>query len=182
MSSQINTLESLLSTARALELFLARSLEFKEASVEALEIVLARARESAAAVSAELAQKRQMITETEAALAAARAPSVPAPVKGARILWKTHSFTVASEEAIRQITTKIDSGALFCKKKSFTWARGKHHPSDSAPSKIISALRSSGGRASFAALEAAVALPTKGEHILQNYLRELHDQGIVSLA
>jgi hypothetical protein len=196
MSSQINTLQMLLSTSQDLEVFLARTLEFKQISIGALEQVLGRARASAEAVAAELAEKRKIIQETEAALASAAAEAAEAqkekdaaaaasaPTEAfsfdPNFRWKNQSFTVVSEEDVRQITAAIDGGELCSQLFSVNW-HGKHHPSSSAPRKIIRALKSAGGRASFADLDAATDLPAKGSHMLQNYLRELVRQGIVSL-
>lgn len=192
MSSQINTLQMLLSTSQDLEVFLARSLEFKQISIGALEQVIGRARASAEALAAELAEKRKTIQETQAALSAAEAEaqkekdvaaaSAPTEVFSfdPNFRWKNQTFSVASEEDVRQITAAIDGGELCSQISSVNW-HGKHHPSSSAPRKIIRALKSAGGRASFADLDAAADLPAKGSHMLQNYLRELVRQGIVSL-
>jgi hypothetical protein len=87
MSSQINTLQALLSTTQDLELFLARSLEFKQISIAALEQVLQRARETAEALAAELAEKRKIIQETEAALSAAAEAEAEAQKPAPRV-WR----------------------------------------------------------------------------------------------
>lgn len=101
MSSQTNTLETLLSTARDLEVFLARTLELKEIAVGALEIALERSRAAASAVAAELAEKRRVIQETEAALAEAEAAAA-APAKEGRT-WRVsdcHSYCPSGSWAL----------------------------------------------------------------------------------
>lgn len=81
----MNTLRALLSTTQDLEAFLEHSLEFKRVSICALEQVLARARAVAEDLEAELAEKRQIIAETQVALAAEAAAAEPK--KEARV-WR----------------------------------------------------------------------------------------------
>lgn len=197
MSSQINTLESLLSTARDLELFLERSLEFKLISIAALEQVLGRAREAAEAVATELADKRKMITDTEAALEEAKAAAPPAeeekpvaaatPVAAAargRIDWKKQTLTLVSGAELLRIVEDISSGVLTSGTASVHW-RGKHHPGALFPAKIIYALSNAQNKTlSFTDLaeELGGEIGLTGIHSLQNYLRELYKQGIVLVA
>ena len=96
------------------------------------------------------------------------------------VFWKKKIITLVDEEELLRIVNRIEMGEISSSTLGVNWYT-KHHPLKGNTLKIVEALRKSSNRnLSFQSLLAQTPLMTTGLHSLQNYLREMDKQGIIT--
>lgn len=155
-----------------------------EAQVTALEAQLEAAHAARSRAATELTCVTQRITELQARVNTLNPSTIASlPATHNTVYWHNESFAAISLREQQEITSRIDNNTFESStesiKKAGTW-HTKHHPTAEFPAKILKAIREYEYEyMSFQNLLTAVNMSTKGEHSLQNYLRELHRMGLI---
>jgi hypothetical protein len=148
-------------------------------SLAQLQAALAVAETTVSALRAQIAaaEAAQIAPITEAAEAPPAKKEAPTP-------WRKSTILLASEEEVNSATRSIDERTLVSPTPTVSWHEGtKHHPRAEMPARIIALLtRAPERRLSFQALIVELKLGMNLKDTLQNYLRELQKQKIISVA
>ena len=189
----LRTTEGLLSNAEQQLAQLQSQVAALRAQKETEQAALAAARDSYVSACERLTASSEATAEPtpQEAEATAEPPAQEAEAAGApeakkekSTPWRKSTIVLASEEEVSSIIRRIDEGSLLSPTPTVSWRFGtKHHPLSEMPARIIALLAlSPERRLSFQALIGGLKLGMNLKDTLQNNLRELQKQGLITTA